>query len=322
MLRVLLDTLTTGLPLVPLVLGIYLVFRLRNDFDLTIDASFAFGAALFALCVTDKLNPVLALLVAFLGSAGLGLLTAALTLLLRVPVILAGLIMSIGFFSVTLRALGLPTVSLAGTPSLLTWAERATNQNTADLRTVAVFGGIVALILGLVGIGLRTQLGLALRATGVNARMARSCGVNDNAMLALSLALANGLAGASGALTAQGQSFADVNMGAGVLISGIGAVLLGDLLLRPAGSKVLRVLCAVAVGALLYRFVLVYALRLGVPATDLKGVTALILVAALAGERYLRPLLTAVIALLPSRAGPNSGSAGEASAPEVADARS
>lgn len=290
--KLLFDTLVTGLPLVPAVLGIYVVFRLRSDFDLTIDASFTMGGILLTVGVAHDVPAWPALLLAALGAGAMGLVTAGLHLALRVPVILAGLVMSIGFYSVGLRSLGLPSQSLAGYASILDPARRAADADTETLLTIAILGALVIVVLIGIGALLRTEVGLALRSTGLNPLMARSHGVNDRAMVALSLFLANGLAGLSGALVVQNQRFVDVNMGAGTLIAGIGAVLLGDLLLRPTGSKVLRIMVAVLVGALVYRFVLVGALRLGVPATDLKGVTALILVAALVTERFLRPILT------------------------------
>jgi putative ABC transport system permease protein len=119
--------------------------------------------------------------------------------------------------------------------------------------------------------------------------MARSQGVDDRRLLVLSLMLANGLTALSGALVVQIQGFADVNMGTGTFVAGVGAVLLGELLLRPAGSKLLRITLCVLAGTLLYRFVLVAALRLGLPAADLRGATALTLLAAVAAQRWGRP---------------------------------
>lgn len=292
--QALLSAATTGLPLVPTVLGIYIVFRLRDDFDLTIDGSFVFGAAVFAVLLLGGHNAWLALGAALAAAAALGMVTAILHLTLRIPVILAGLIMSIGSYSIALRVLGdRPSESVFGTSSVLALVDKADTPTERDLITCAILGSIVGAVVVLVGLLLRTRFGLALRATGVNAPMARSCGVNDRAMLLASLCLANGLAGLSGALVVQNQSFVDVNMGVGTLIAGIGAVLLGDLVVRPTGSTIGRALLAVFLGALLYRLILVIALRLGVPPTDLKGVTAAILVLALVAERYVRPHITA-----------------------------
>ena len=138
---------------------------------------------------------------------------------------------------------------------------------------------------------LKTEIGLAIRASGFNPLMVRSQGVDDRWVLVLSLALANGLAGLSGNLMVQVQGFADVNVGTGTFVSGVGAVLLGSLVLNPTGSKVVRSVTAVLVGTLLYRFVLVGALRLGLPAGDLRGVTALTLVVAVAAQAYIAPAM-------------------------------
>jgi putative ABC transport system permease protein len=112
--------------------------------------------------------------------------------------------------------------------------------------------------------------------------MARSQGVNDRLITGISLMMANALVGLSGAVVVQNQGFADINMGGGMLLAGIGGVLLGDLLVRPSGSRVARAIVAVAVGTLSYRLVLALALRAGLEASDLKAVTAVTLVAVFA----------------------------------------
>ena len=156
-----------------------------------------------------------------------------------------------------------------------------------DLAISVLLGLIVLVVLAGYALLMRTEIGLALRASGVNAGMARSQGVNDRAVLALALFLSNALAGLGSGLLVQTQGYADVNMGVGVFVSGVGAVLLGELLLRPSGSKVFRIVACVLAGTLLYRLILVGALRIGLPAGDLRGVTALTLVVAVAAERHL-----------------------------------
>jgi putative ABC transport system permease protein len=157
---------------------------------------------------------------------------------------------------------------------------------------------IVLVVLGTFGVFLKTEVGLALRASGFSPVMVRSQGVDDRRLLVLSLMLANGLSGLSGNLITQVQGFADVNIGAGMFVSGVGAVLLGVLLLDPSGSRVVRIVAAVLVGGVLYRFVLVGALRLGLPAGDLKGITALTLVIAVAAQAHLTPALRRYRAVL------------------------
>src|SRR5882724_5826556 len=286
MANVLVDMLVTGLPLVPVFLGIYTVFRVRADFDLTVEGSFVTGGAACALALLHGWPSWLCLITGLAAGAACGLVTSALHLLLRIPVLLAGLIMSIGLFSVNLYVMGTPTLSL-GTAGTLFSRFSSLSYVQAGLATAAVMGGIVAVALVAFALFLRTELGLALRATGVNARMARSQGVNDRWLTVLSLAVANGLAGLGAAMTVQYQGYADVNMGAGTFVAGVGAVLLGELLVRPTGSKLLRILLCVLLGTLGYRLILVGALRVGLPAGDLKGVTALTLVVAIAAERYL-----------------------------------
>jgi putative ABC transport system permease protein len=269
------------------------VFRLRADFDLTVEGSFTLGGAVGAVALVHGWPAWLALLAGTAGAGAAGLVTAGIHLVLRVPVLLAGLVMSIGLFSVSLRVLGTPTLSLGLVRTLFSGFTDLPQQQ-ADLATAGLMAAIVALVLVAYGLFLRTELGLALRATGVNAAMARSQGVNDRALTVLALVIANALAGFGASMAVQYQGYADVNMGVGTFVAGVGAVLLGELLLRPTGSKVVRIVLCVAVGTLAYRLVLVAALRAGLPAGDLKGVTALTLLVAIAAERYVGGLARAV----------------------------
>jgi putative ABC transport system permease protein len=281
--HVILDTLATGLPYVPVFLGVYMIFRLRDDFDLTIDGSFTMGAVVVAVALQHGVNPVLAMLMAVAASAFCGVITGFLHLTLSIPILLAGLVMSIGLVSVNLTILGTPTVNLDTTRTVLSLLSG--NRAPAEGTMIAVLGGFAFVVLAAMALFLRTEKGLALRATGINVRMARSVGINDKALMLLSLTLANGLAGLSGSLVVQSQGYADVNMGTGTLIAGVGAVLLGELLLRPTGSRVVRIMTAVLAGSLLYELILVAALRVGLPAGDLQGVTALTLIVAVAARQ-------------------------------------
>jgi putative tryptophan/tyrosine transport system permease protein len=292
MTNVLIDTLVTGLPMVPVFLGIYTVFRLRADFDLTVEGSFVTGGAVCAIALLHGWPSWLALIAGLAAAAAAGLVTAALHLLLQIPVLLAGLVMSIGLFSVNLYFMGTPTLSL-GPASTLFSPFSSLSYARAGLATAGVMGAIVVVILVGFALFLRTELGLALRATGVNVRMARSQGVNDRWLTVLTLAIANGLAGLGAAIAVEYQGYADVNMGTGTFVAGVGAVLLGELLIRPTGSRIVRIVTCVLVGTLGYDLIQVGALRFGLPAGDLKGVTALTLVVAIAAERYLGVLADA-----------------------------
>ncbi|WCB93349.1 hypothetical protein DSM104299_02062 [Baekduia alba] len=279
------DTLVTGLPFVPLVMGVYLVFRIRNDFDLTVDGSFAMGGAVTgtALLAGDGVGG--SMLLAVLAAGAAGLFTAGLHILLRVPVILAGLVTSIGLYSVNLHIMhDQPALSLTSVNTLFS-GFAGLSSAAADRATVLVTLAFALAVLVAMGVFLRTEIGLALRISGVNAPLARSQGVNDRALLALSLFIANALAGLSGAILVQEQGFADVNMGVGSMLLGVGAFLLGELVTRPGGSQLVRAMAAVFIGALLYRFILVFALEAGLAATDLKLATALTLIMAFVLQR-------------------------------------
>lgn len=289
--NILVDTLVTGLPLVPVFLGIYIVLRLRQDFDLTVEGSFALGGGTCAVLITHGTDPVTALLLGAVAGGLAGLVTASLNLWLGIPVVLAGLVVSIGLFSVTLRVTSLPSISLIGQDTIFSPFVDGPGRSS-DLAMIVVLAIIVGLVLSLFAAFLLTEIGLALRASGVNAVMVRSQGASDRAMLVLSLVMSNGLAAFGAGLAVQAQGFADVNMGAGTFVAGVGAVLLGVLVLAPSGSQVVRIALAVLVGALLYRLVLVGALRLGAPANDLKGITALTLIVAVAAQKYLSAGLT------------------------------
>lgn len=288
--NILVDTLVTGLPLIPAVLGVFIVLQLRQDFDLTVEGSYALGGAVAGVLVVHGVNPVLAMLAAAAAGCAAGMVTTGLTLLLRLPVLLAGLVMNMALFSVTLHVLGLPTVDLVGKTTIFTGVA-AVPGRAADLDTSAILAAIVVAILICFALFLKTEIGLALRASGVNERMVRSQGVSGKGMLALSLGLSNALVAFGGSLTVQMQGYADVNMGSGVFILGAGSVLLGMLFLNPGGSQVVRIVVAVLLGGLVYRLILVAALRFGLPAGDLKAVTALTLVIAVAAQGYVAPAL-------------------------------
>jgi putative tryptophan/tyrosine transport system permease protein len=283
------DALVTGLPLVPAFMGIYLVFVMRNDFDLTVEAAFTMGGATTAVLLVDGVPVPLAMLAGVAAAGLMGLLTTALHVLLGIPIILAGLIMSIGLYSVNLRILKEPTVSLAGVTTAFSGFQAMT-RNQSDLATIVALVAGFLVLFGLLGAFLLTDLGLALRSSGVNQQMARSQGVNDRFATGVALMLANALVGLSGAIVVQNQGFADINMGSGVLLAGIGGVLLGELLVRQSASGVVRAIVAVFVGTLLYRLVLALALRAGLDASDLKAVTAVTLVMVFAVRAASRSL--------------------------------
>lgn len=285
--RLFLDALVTGLPYVPVALGIFLVFRVRPDFDLTVEGSFALGGAMTAAAILTGLPAPASMVIAVLCSGTLGLVTGLLHVALRIPVILAGLIVSLGVFSVNLRIMGSPALSLLTADTIFS-GPRHLDPPWADLSAIGIQTALVGVITVASVRLLTAEVGLALRATGANPVVARSHGVNERAIQRANLFAGNALAGLGASIVVQGQAFATVDAGAGVLIGGLAAVLLGETLSRSLPGYAVRVAAAVIVGTLVYRFLLVSALRIGVEPSDLRLVSAMILIGALALRRLVQ----------------------------------
>jgi putative tryptophan/tyrosine transport system permease protein len=276
-----------GLAFAASALGVFITFRILAFPDLTVDGSFPLGAAVSAILLTWGYDPWISLLVAALAGALAGSFTALLNSRLKINGLLAGILVSIGLWTVNLRVMqdkaNLPLLTV---DTVLTPVRPYVSD--PNLRGVAVFGVVgLLLILSLYWL-LHTDLGLALRATGENEKMVRAQGIDADLMRMAGLALANALVGLSGGLVAQYQGFADVGMGLGMIVAGLAAVIIGETLFRPRGVGM--ALVAVAAGSVLYRAVIAAALFVGLGPTDMRLVTSLIVVAALAIPR-LRALV-------------------------------
>ena len=279
--------LALGLAFAASALGVFVTFRVLAFPDLTVDGSFPLGAAVSAILLIRGYDPWISLLVAALGGALAGSVTALLNSRLKINGLLAGILVSIALWTVNLRVmedkanLPLLTVDTVLTPVRPYIAD-------PNLRGAAVFG-VVGVLLGLLLYWLlHTDLGLALRATGENEKMVRAQGIDADMMRLIGLALANALVAFSGGLVAQYQGFADVGMGLGMIVAGLAAVIIGETLIRPRGVG--STLIAVVAGSVVYRGVIAAALFIGLGPTDMRLVTSLIVIAALAVPR-LRALV-------------------------------
>lgn len=257
-------------------LGVFISFRTLNMPDLTVDSSFTLGAAVSAMLCTMG-HPFLALPAAMVAGWLTGNVTALLYTKLKIQPLLAGILVMLGLYSINLRVmanraniplLNQPTVfnSLQGTP---------VEAQTHWLLPLVLLLAVILLLY----LFLQTRFGLVLRATGDNDQMVRAVGVNTNITILFGLGLANTLVALSGAMIAQYQSFADISMGVGMVIIGLASVIIGEVLFGT--SSLLRRLLAVVLGAMLYRLVIAIALHLGMPPTDLKLVSAIIVTIAL-----------------------------------------
>jgi len=264
-----------------LALGVLITFRFFRFPDLTAEGSYPLGGAVVATLLVHDVNPVLATLVATLAGALAGAVTALVHTRLRINNIVAGIVVMTALYSVNLRVMGRANVSLLNTRSvfddfqavLARWGVPTRPALATILLTVLVLAVLAALLSQF----MRTDLGLAVRATGENETMVRALGVDSSWTKMVGLALSNGAIALSGALVAQDHGFADIGMGTGILVTGAAAVMIGEAIYGDGSIE--RWIMATLTGVLVYQFLVVLALRV------LKLVTAALLLASIALPR-------------------------------------
>ncbi|OIQ87950.1 beta-methylgalactoside transporter inner membrane component [mine drainage metagenome] len=261
-------------------LGVFISFRVLDFPDLTVDGSLPLGAAVAATLIVHGAPPVLATLAAMLAGAGAGFVTAWLNVRLKILNLLASILTMIALYSVNLRIMGRPNVALLGVDTVFTPVEKL--HLPYYLSDLVLYAAVCLAATLLLVWFLNSQVGLAMRATGANARMARAQGINTSRMTLLGMALSNALVALAGALFAQSQGGADVSMGIGVIVTGLAAVILGEAIL-PTRTIWLAALACVG-GSILYRMAVALALNasfIGLQAQDLKLITAVLVALAM-----------------------------------------
>jgi len=247
--------------------------------DLTVDGSFVLGAAVVAVLIINGVNPFLATLAAIGAGLCAGLATSLLNTKLRIPALLASILVMVGLYSVNLRIMGRPNLALLREVTIFSLASQLPGLETRLVYQLVVVAVLAVMVFFILNWFLRTEIGLALRATGDNEQMVRGAGVDTDKTTILGVSIANGLVAFSGGVVAQAQGFVDVNMGIGMIIIGLASVIIGEALFRPRG--VARLLLAALGGAFVYRLVISIALRAGMDPGDLKLITAVIVIIAL-----------------------------------------
>jgi putative ABC transport system permease protein len=278
------DALQTGLPYSLAFLGVWMTFRLQGEFDLTVDSSFALGAAVLGTWVVHGGHAIIGVALAIGAGALAGLATYTVKRVLGLSLILASIIVGTGLFSLNLRIMGQPDLNLFGTSSLIQSWSGAFAHGSTTTATIELFAVIAAAVFGAVTLFLRSEFGLILRANGLNRSVVRSNAGSPELLLLLAVVAGNALVAASGALFAQEEGFSDVSMGIGTLVAGATAIMIGETLVGGGGATV-RGIVAVLVGTLAYRFMLALAFRAGVDPSYFQGVTAVIVIAVLALRR-------------------------------------
>jgi len=260
-------------------LGVYITFRVLAFPDLTVDGSFPLGGAVAALLIVNGANPWLATFAAIGAGLCAGLITSLLNTKLRINALLAGILMMVALYSVNLLIMGRANIPLLREVTIFDNMAQWLGMNTSLTLSIIFCGIILAIFLLLLNWFLRTEVGLALRATGDNEQMVRGLGASTDMTTIMGVSISNGFVALAGALVAQNQGFSDVGMGIGMIVMGLASVIIGEGLFRPRG--VAWILLAVVGGTFAYRLFLGIALRLGLPPSNLKLITAVLVVVAL-----------------------------------------
>ena len=263
-------------------IGVYITYRILDIADLTVDGSLATGGAVCAIAITLGVNPCVALLLAIMAGMLAGLVTGFFHTVCGIPAILAGILTQLALYSLNLRILAFGSGATTKATLPLSVDNQSLLLSSRFVRALALNNPIWLLIVFvLVVIGglywfFGTELGSSLRATGANPNMARAQGINTNFAKVLALVVSNGLVAMSGALLAQYQGSATVDMGRGAIVIGLAAVIIGEVLLSKGSLNFALKLASCIIGAIIYYVVITLVLRLGLESTDLKLLTALV----------------------------------------------
>lgn len=247
-------------------IGVYITYKLLDIADLTVDGSFCTGGAVFVVLFTNGTSIWLAMLAAILIGMLAGLATGLLHTFCGIPAILAGILTQLGLWSVNLAIMSMKanvSINVTNADSLnsLLVSLRFVQDVAKGMRPfwqhpIFVVGIFTAVIIVLLYWFFGTELGCALRATGSNPNMARAQGINTDFTKVLGLMLSNGLVALSGALLAQYQSYADINMGRGAIVIGLAAVIIGEVIFNKVFRNFALKLLAVSFGAIIYYIVI------------------------------------------------------------------
>ena len=267
-----LTALLQGLCFSGIALGIYISMKIFNIPDITTDGSYTLGGVVTAVMLIYHVPGYLILPAVIIAGGLSGAATGLIHTKLKVNPLLAGILVMTALYSVNLTVMGRSNLPLIGTSSLFSLVNVVANPNQNTLVILLLFVATMVLMMGYL---LKTDFGIAMRATGNSESMIRALGVNTDRMKIIGLALANALTAVSGYLMTEYQSFADINMGIGIVIVGLGSVIIAETLINWLNiTSVWLSLLLVLGGAVIFQLVLAFTLNIGVDANLLKLVTA------------------------------------------------
>ncbi|GAB6738090.1 ABC transporter permease [Streptococcus uberis] len=273
-----LSSISQGLLWSVMAIGVYLTFRILDIADLTAEGSYPLGAAICASSIVSGMNSLLATLLAFLGGLLAGLMSGFIHTKLKIPALLTGIISLTALYSINLKVLGKANVALLGQKTLVSQLYDMGFTKTAS---VMIVGGIfVGLVIVLLTLLMKTQIGLALRSTGDNIPMSEANGIQTDHMKLLGYMLSNGLIALCGALLCQNNGYADLNAGVGTIVIGLASIIIAEVVIRnlSIGWRLL----SVVLGSVIYRLIILAILSIpGMDADLVKLFSAMLLAAVL-----------------------------------------
>lgn len=261
-------------------LGVYISFRILDFPDLTVEGSITIGASIMAVFITKtEVSLILACIIASFVGALAGLITALLNTKLKIPPILSGILVMIGLYSINIRVMNGPNLSILRLGSLITFfTSRGVEYNVA---TLIVGISFVAVTVGILYWFFGTEIGCAIRATGDNENMCRAQGINTDTTKIIALMISNALVALSGALVCQQQSYSNVTMGSGSIVIGLASVVIGEAFTGQKFPFWLK-LSFIVLGSIIYRLIISLVIYFNfMEPSDLKLLTAVIVIIAL-----------------------------------------
>ena len=263
-------------------IGVYITFRILDIADLTVDGTLCTGGAVCIMMMQSGQNVWVSMAVALIAGMLAGMVTGLLHTFMGIPAILAGILTQLGLYSVNLKIMGKANQAINVDKFDLLVSLRYIKGVPFYKNTILIVALMIVVLIVFLYWFFGTELGCSLRATGCNDRMARAQGINTDFNRVLGLMISNGLVALSGALLGQYQGFADVNMGRGAIVIGLAAVIIGEAvfgkLFRNFGLRLL----AVALGSIIYYFVLQIVIWLGIDTDLLKLLSAAVVAVFLA----------------------------------------
>ncbi|MCQ2969910.1 MAG: ABC transporter permease [Clostridium sp.] len=267
------DAIEEGLLFSIVSMGVYITYKILDFPDLSVDGTYPLGAAIAAVILVNGGNPWLAIIIATAGGAIAGGITAFLHVKLKISSIMSGILVMISLYSVNLRVMGKSNIPLFNTKTIF---------NNTNLHSIFIILIIVIICKILIDIFLKTKRGLLLIAVGDNEQIVSSLGINKNTVKVLGLMISNGLVSMAGAIQAEKYGYADVTMGQGIIVMGLATVVIGITIFCELSFLKCTTICIL--GAIIYKLAIAIALNIDFNPNDLKLITAIIVIIALASN--------------------------------------